>query len=490
MMSVALTARPAVRGAAPVLQRVAFVALLAVAVAVPRMREAPFPAVFDAWSLLPFCGLVLVVLVDVRRPLQLPHLDLLVFLSLVLAIAFAGGAGWAWSMLVLYPQLVYLAARTFLLARAQQVPVAGLRSQLPRSWLIVGLLALIAVHLAWELPAGTYMDVASDSIQGALRIVHGLPLYVRSPPGSAAYGPSNYLAYIPFASLISSGEAASRLATIAFTMLTAALLFLLGRRERGTDTGMLLAFCWLALPFTLFEDATGFNDSLVAASLVATLLCVRRPRSAGVAAAIAGWTKLSPLALVPLLAIRRSRHDLALFAGAFVVPTGLLFVPAFAHSTPSEFLSQTVGYQSTRLQTNTIWAVLFRLSLTHGAHWLIIVSAILHALTIAIAVSTALLLPREKLRDDLAGIAAASAAILLLFELSLNYFAYSYILWFAPLLLITLILGHARANLEDTGARPATRAPGAGRRSLEGFRQRARPGRLQNSDRVGSFGAT
>ena len=87
-------------------------------------------------------------------------------------------------------------------------------------------------------------------------------------------------------------------------------------------------------------------------------------------------------------------------------------------------------------------------------------------------------------------IAAASAAILLLFELSLNYFAYSYILWFAPLLLITLILGHARANLEDTGARPATRAPGAGRRSLEGFRQRARPGRLQNSDRVGSFGAT
>jgi len=472
------------------LQRVAFVALLAVAVAVPRMRDAPFPAVFDAWSLLPFCGLALVVLVDVRQPLKLPHLDLLVFLSLVLAIAFAGGSGWAWSMLALYPQLVYLAVRTLVLARARQVPVAGLRSQLPRRWLVLGTLALVAVHLAWELPAGTYMDVASSSIQGALRIVHGLPLYLRSPAGSATYGPSNFLAYIPFATLISNGDAASRLTTIAFTMLTAALLFLLGRRERGTDAGILLAFCWLALPFTLYEDATGFNDSLVAASLVATLLCVRQPRSAGAAAAIAGWMKLAPLALVPLLALRRSRGDLARFAGAFAVTTGLLFVPAFAHSTPSEFFSQTFGYQATRLQTNTIWAVLFRLSSTHHAHWVIILSAIVHTLTIAVAVSTALLLPRARLREDLAGIAAASAAILLLFELSLNYFAYSYILWFAPLVLITLVLGHAPAKLQDLEARPATRAPKTGRRSLEGFPQRAQAGRFQNSDRAESLGAT
>jgi hypothetical protein len=489
-MSVALTARPAVRGVAPVLQRVAFVALLAVAVTVPRMREAPFPAVFDAWSLLPFCALVLVVLVDVRRPLQLSHLDLLVFLSLVLSIAFEGGSRWVLSMLLLYPQLVYLAARTFVLARVRHVPVAGLRSQFPRSWLVVGMLVLIAVHVAWELPAGTYMDVASDSIHGALRIVHGLPLYVRSPPGSVTYGPSNFLAYIPFATLISNGDTAARLTTIAFTMLTAALLFLLGRRERGTDAGMLLAFCWLALPFTLYEDATGFNDSLVAASLVATLLCIRRPRSAGAAAAIAGWTKLAPLALVPLLAIRRSRGDIARFAGAFAVTTGLLFVPAFAHSTPSAFISQTFGYQATRLQTNSIWAVLFHLSSTHHAHWVITVSAIVHTLTIAIAVATALLLPRARLRDDLAGIAAASAAILLLFELSLNYFAFSYILWFAPLVLITLVLGHAPAKRGDTRAHHATRALGDGRRSLEWFPQRARAGRVQNSDRAESLGAT
>jgi hypothetical protein len=446
-MSISVTARPAVDGLAPALQRIAFVALLVVAATVPRTWLAPFPAVFNASSLLPFCGLLLVVLVDVRRPWQLPHLDLLVLLSLVLAIAFAGGSQWAWSMLVLYPQLAYLAARMFVVARARAGPLRGLRSQLPPSWLVVGILTLVAVHVAWEVPAAAYMDVGSDSIQGALRILHGLPVYV-GRAGSATYGPSNFLAYIPFAALISDGDAASRLATITFTMLTGVLLFVLGRRERGTDVGLLLAFCWLALPFTLYEDATGFNDSLVAACLVATLLCVRRSGPAGAAVAIAGWTKLAPLALVPLLAIRRSRADLARFAAAFALTSGLLFVPALAHSTPSAFIAQSFGYQATRVQQNTIWAAL-SLAWSHHAHWLIAVSAVVHTLTIAVAVLAALLLPRARLRDDLAGIAAASAAILLLFELGLNDFAYSYILWFAPLVLITLVLGHDPAKLPD-----------------------------------------
>jgi uncharacterized membrane protein len=336
--------------------------------------------------------------------------------------------------------------RMLALARGRQVPLAALRSQIPRTWLIAGILALIAVHVAWEVPAATYMDVASDSIQGALRVLHGQPLYV-GRAGTATYGPSNFLAYLPFAALIPNGETASRLATIDFTMLTAALLFLLGRRERGTTTGTLLAFCWLALPFTLYEDATGFNDSLVAACLVATLLCIRRPGRTGAAAAISAWTKLAPLALVPLLAARRSRGDLARFGAAFLGTTALLFVPALAHSTPSAFISQSFLYQATRVQQNTIWAAL-SVSWSRHAHWLIAVSAILHALTLGIAVAVALLLPRTRLRDDVAGIAAASAVIVLLFELSMSNFAYSYILWFAPLVLIVLLFGHA-PNFED-----------------------------------------
>ena len=453
-----MTASPSLRRVAPALLRVAFIGLLVVAAVVPRAWLAPFPAVYDAWSLLPFCGLVLVVLVDVRRPLTLPHLDLLALLSLVLAIAYAGGSR-PWSMFLLYPQLVYLAVRMLVLARARQVPVAGLRSQLPRAWLLVGILALIAVHVAWEAPAAAYFDVASDSIQGALRIVHGQPLYA-GVAGSATYGPSNFLAYIPFAELISNGDAASRLATIEFTMLTGVLLFVLGRRERGTDVGLLLAFCWLALPFTLYEDATGFNDSIVAASLVATLLCVRRAGPAGAAAAIAGWTKLAPLAIVPLLAIRRTRAQFARFAATFVLTTALLFIPAFAHSTPASFISQSFGYQAARVQQNTIWAA--SLTWARHAHWLVTVSAVLHALTLGITVAAVLLLPRARLREDLTGIAAASAGILLLVELVINDFAYSYILWFAPLVLIVLVLGHAPGTSADPGSTTRSRAPARG----------------------------
>src|SRR5579863_650501 len=444
VMSISVAAPPAARRIAPLMQRAAFVALLVVAALVPRVWLAPFPAVADAWSLLAFGGLVLVVLVDLRRPWQLVHLDLIVLISLVIPIAFASGSRWVWSMLLLYPQLVYLAVRMVVLARTRRLPVAGLRSQLPLNWLVVGILVLVGVHVAWEVPPGTYMDVAYDSIQGALRIIHGRPLY-GGMAGSATYGPSSFLAYVPFAGLVSHGETASRLATLVFTMLTALLLFLLGRRERGSDIGLLLAFCWLALPFTLYEDATAFNDSLVAATIVATLLCARRAGSAGAAAAVAGWTKFSPLALVPLLLARRSRRDRVRFVAAFTSMTALLFVPAFAHSTPAAFLSQSFGYQATRVQQNTIWAAL-SLSWSRSAHWLIVVSAVLHALTIGVAITTALLLPRLSPREDTAGIAAASAAILLLFELSLNDFAYSYIVWFAPLVLIALIFGQIPAR--------------------------------------------
>jgi hypothetical protein len=452
VMSVSVAARPAARRIAPLMKRAAFVALLVVAAVVPRVWLAPFPAVADAWSLLPFGGLVLVVLVDVRRPWQVVHLDLVVLLSLVIPIAFAGGSRWVWSMLLLYPQLVYLAARMVVLTRTRRLPVAGLRSQLPLKWLLVGTLVLVGVHVAWEVPPGTYMDVAYDSVRGALRIIHGLPLY-GGTAGSATYGPSNFLAYVPFAGLISHGQAASRLATLVFTMLTALLLFLLGRRERGSDVGLLLAFCWLALPFTLYEDATAFNDSLIAATIVATLLCLRQAGPAGAAAAVAGWTKFSPLALVPLLVARRSRRDRVRFLAAFTAMTGLLFVPAFAHSTPAAFLSQSFGYQAARVQQNTIWAAL-SLSWSRSAHWLIDFSAVLHALTIGVAVTTALLLPRLSRREDVAGVAAASATILLLFELCLNDFAYSYIVWFAPLVLIALVFGQHPAQAHGSDRPP------------------------------------
>ena len=287
-MSAATISQPSRPLVVPALQRAAFVALLAAAAIVPKVWIAlSFPSVFDAWSLLPFCGLVLVALFDVRRPLQIAHLDLLAFLSLVLAIAYAGAAH-PWSMLLLYPQLFYLAARMLVLAGGRRQAPLALRAQLPAAWLAVGTIVLVGVHIAWAAKHGVFTDVGGDSVLGAKRILHGLSLY-GGPPGQATYGPANFLAYIPFAALVRNANSATRAASLVFTLLTAVLLFELGRRRRGRDTGLLLAFCWLALPFTLYEDATAFNDSLVAVTVVGALLALEHPARRGAAVAIAGW---------------------------------------------------------------------------------------------------------------------------------------------------------------------------------------------------------
>ena len=75
------------------------------------------------------------------------------------------------------------------------------------------------------------------------------------------------------------------------------------------------------------------------------------------------------------------------------------------------------------------------------AHWLVAVSAVAHGLTLGVAVAVALVLPRVRPIDSLVQIAAATAGVLVLFELTLSYYAYSYILWFAPALLVALTLG-------------------------------------------------
>jgi hypothetical protein len=229
-----------------------------------------------------------------------------------------------------------------------------------------------------------------------------------------------------------------------------------------------LAFCWLAFPFTLYEDALGWNDSLVAAALVATLLVLGRPARRGALAAVAAWTKLAPLALVPLLATRRARsplRDLGAFCGAFALVSALLFVPALAHGTLADFVSRSFGFQASRAPADSLWAVLAD---NYGANaaWLATASRVLHGLVAAIALATALLLPRARLRDDTAGVAAASAGVLLLAQLSLSYYSFSYILWFAPLALVALVIGRPAASAQSG---PAGGARGAARPARDEF---------------------
>jgi hypothetical protein len=447
-------------------RRLAFVALLAAAPLLPHLSSNGFeyPAVSNVWACVPFGALMLLPLADLRAWRRLLHLDLLVLLSFVVALGLER-PGRVWPVVLIYPSLLYLACRMIAIARTRSddhatsgISARPLRLLLPRSWLVIGIAVLAAVHVGWALQGTASTDVARGGVQGAQSILHGRALYGTGAaygaldPHTDTYGPLDYEAYVPFAS-VAAGGLAARLTTLLFDLLTALLLFALGRQIRGPTAGVLLAYCWLAFPFTLYEDALGFNDSIVAAALVGTLLAARSPARRGAMAAVAAWSKFSPLALLPMLATYRPHGERgarrqARFAIAFVLATGLIFLPALSHSSPEEFFARTLGFQATRAPGGSVWAFL-QGSYSAHAPAISTASRVLHGLLTALAGGLVFVLLRAPRRQDVVGLAAASAALLIALEVCLSYYSFSYILWFAPLVLVAVILERCGSAAAD-----------------------------------------
>lgn len=453
-------------------RRTAFLLLLLFAVLVPHLSSNgfDFPAVSSFSSLLPFCALFLLPLLDMRRRGRALNVDLLAMVSFVVALGCWRDTR-GWPVLLIYPPLLYLFARMAWLARIGRRTTGSVAPALPRSflsrrWLLCGIVVLVAVHISWALEGRVSTDVAEGSVQGALKIAHGRALYGRLPslhdldPHTDTYGPANYEAYLPFAVLL-RGHLAARVSTLFFDLLSALLLFVLGRQIRGPTAGVVLAYCWLAYPFGLYEEAFAFNDSLLAAALVATVLLARSAAPRGAMAAVAAWTKLSPLALLPLLvsggAKRDKARELAEFGLAFALATALIFVPALAHSSLSTFISRSFGFQAQRAPSGSIWA---QLEGSSYAAWIGTASRVVHGLLVAFVGVFAIALIRAPRRTDRLGLAAASAAVLIAIELCLGYWSFSYILWFAPLVLLVVVLGgqEGRTSRLVTGSQAPSRA--------------------------------
>jgi hypothetical protein len=78
---------------------------------------------------------------------------------------------------------------------------------------------------------------------------------------------------------------------------------------------------------------------------------------------------------------------------------------------------------------------------------------------VTVAVGTLVLLAfRLPRRADIIGLAAAAAAVLIAIQLCLSYYSYSYVLWFAPLVLVASVLWTPTG---PRSARPHTVAPPA-----------------------------
>jgi hypothetical protein len=410
---------------------------------------------------LPLCVLFILPFFNFRRPLSLLHLDLLVLLSFSVSLAFFNHARIYASVPLVYPPLLYLLARMLALARRSRRSAAGrpppLRLLVPAPWLAIAVVFLVGFRIGLNVTDSNVIDVGYAGVIGAQHVVDGKPLYGSYPSDNEhgdTYGPFNYEAYVPFEQAFGwSGTwddlPAAHAAAIAFDLLALALLFLLGRRMRGPTLGIALAYAWVSFPFTLFALDSNSNDTLVAVLVLAALLAasyrMKIARSAsGALAALAGLTKFAPLALAPLLAShglrelepRRRLGALALFTGGFTVAAALAFTPALSHDSLHTIYTQTVAYQANRGSPFSVWGLYGHLG---GLQLAVELAAVALALGLALV----------PLRPDLAGLAAACAAVLIATQLGIEHWFYLYIPWFFPLVMLALL-----GRFSDSAAAP------------------------------------
>ena len=275
---------------------------------------------------------------------------------------------------------------------------------------------------------------------GADRIVDGRALYGAFPSDNAmgdTYGPAAYLAYVPFEQAMSwSGSwddlPAAHAAAIAFDLLACLLLFLIGRRVRGPDLGVLLAYAWVSYPFTLYALMSNSNDTLVAALVLAAVWAAGSAPARGAFVALAALTKFAPLALAPLFATQgglRPRTLLAFVAG-FGMAASLAFVPLLGHFDLRTFWDHTIAFQAQRGSPFSIWGLY-----DPDVEWLNVAQRAVQVAAALLALALAFV-PR---RHDLVGLAACSAAILLALQLAVTHWFYLYIPWFFGLVMIALL---------------------------------------------------
>ena len=178
-----------------------------------------------------------------------------------------------------------------------------------------------------------------------------------------------------------SGEwdelAASHAAAIAFDLAAVAGLFVFGLQLRpgraGRELGAILAFGWVAYPYTAFALQSNSNDSLIAALLVWSLVLFSRPLARGALLALAAVAKFAPLMLAPLyvagergLLERRRERELGQSrlgwlrpvlgcAAAFAAVVALMLAHPAIDPGLATFWERTVENQLDRTSPFSIW---------------------------------------------------------------------------------------------------------------------------------------
>jgi hypothetical protein len=427
----------------------------------------------EPWIWVPLCVLFLVGLADVRRPLSVRNLDLLVLLSFSISLWFFNRGDVFTAMPLAYPPLLYL------LGRMAWIGWRGRGSRARSVWPVWALLAatvfLAGFRAGLNVQASNVIDVGLAGVIGAQRIVEdGEMPYGHMPddtgrecgPADAdgyvreriqtngrcevangrgdTYGPVGYLAYVPGVAAFGwSGKwddlPAAHLTSVLWDTLALLGLGALGLRFGGARLGATLAFAWAAYPFTQYVSSSNSNDAIMPALLVWGLVFVTSAPTRGVFAGLAAWTKFAALLLLPLWAsygraLRWPRQQL-LFAGGLVLATALGFWILLLEPDPLHaarvFWDRTFGWQLSRPSPFSIWDW----DEYPGFPDLGAVQTALKGALVAAALALAFV---PRVRNALQ-LAALSGALLIGFELVLTHWFYLYIPWFFPFVAFALL---------------------------------------------------
>ena len=426
-------------------------------VAWPMARGNPgqFGHVLNApYVWIPIALIFLLGLFDFRKPLRVAHLDLLVLLSFGISQAYFNDGDIGVSVPLAYPPLIYLFVRMLWIG-LRGSRTAGLRPSLPWRWIGLAAIVLIAFRITINIADSGVIDVGYAGTIGADRITHGETIWGEGqfPDDNRfgdTYGPANYYAYVPFElALPWSGDwdelPSSHAAAIAFDLATIAGLFFCGLRlaggSAGRRLGTLLAFAWVAYPYTTFALQANSNDSLLAAAFAWSLALFARPLARGALLALAVMTKFAPLALVPLYAAgttglaplfsrgwRGVLRPLGIFVLGFAAVAAVLLANPAIDPGLATFFDRTVVSQVDRTSPFSVWGQV------EGIQWMqTAVFAGVALLAIALA-----FVPRTR---SIPQVAALSAAILIGLQLAVDHWFYLYIPWFLPGLFVALLAG-------------------------------------------------
>jgi Glycosyltransferase family 87 len=399
-------------------------------------RQANYPYI---WWIMGFIFALAFVRID--KFFHIRNLDVLALVGLFLSQNFFKAADVHWAVLLWYPPLLYLLARTLLMGFGYGERVEK-TSNFPTPLLL--LLGTFAggFLLSLNLDSGV-LDVGYAGVAGGDRILEGVSPYGNMPSDIGwgdTYGPLNYLLYIPFIWLLGwSGTwdylpAAHGLTALAFVAGALALL-LAGRRYAGTRGGAALLFAWTVFPFTLYATNQNSNDIIVGAVAAIGLATATSPLARGMTVGAGFAIKLFPLILAPLWMLhdfsrRRVAPILKFVLGGTVVLVLSFWVLALGGD-PVEnaklFYERTFVVQSTRESPFSIFA---QLPVLGALHLPLTAAVVLLALLVAVV-------PKKR---TIRRLAAFSAALIIAFQLVLLHWFFAYVVWFEPFVFFVLLL--------------------------------------------------